>query len=417
MRICVCTTNAGMAEPRAPRHAVALAKANNEHSITFVDSLPIGRIPVSPPEFHGLNIRHMTCFYPHRGGGIPKLLISKLQTCMSRFIFQVTGRISARGVSHLAGEFESKIEKIEADVYIGHNIDTLLPLTSLAQRRKAVLIFDSMEYHADMGDGQTGTEREIVKALQAECLPQCDLVLTSSPELAAALEAAYPVRRILSLYNVPAKVPSLSNRRQPGLSLYWRNSRIGLGQRGLDTVLSALKLLPDPITLHLQGVLPPDRGAELRRRIDELGISDRVNIYAPFVPHQAVSAAMGYHIGLCLEHGGIRNHELTVSNKIFDYMMAGLAVIASDLPGLRTVLEKSGGGLLFKPGDPEDLRQKILTLYDQPELLRNKSDNAKAFALSEGHLDAEMKKFNRIFSATLETRAASVRGILQCAAS
>lgn len=417
MKICVCTTNAGTAEPRAPRHAVALAKAHKEHSIVFVDCVPNGRVPVSPPEFQGTNIRHTTCFYPHRGGGIPQLVMSKLGTRMSRFLFRMTGRISARGVSSLAAKFERTIEKIEADVYIGHNIDTLLPLTRLVQRRKSALIFDSMEYHADMGDGQTYAEREIVKALQAECLPQCDLVLTSSPELAAVLQATYPVRRTLSLYNVPARIPSLSTHPKPGLSLYWRNSTIGLGQRGLGTALAALTLLPEAVTLHLQGKLPRDRGAELRRRIDDLGISHRVNIYAPFVPHQAVSAATGYHIGLCLEHGGIRNHELTVSNKIFDYMMAGLAVIASDLPGLRTVLEKSGGGLLFKPQDPDDLRQKILTFYDHPELLREKARKAREFALLEGHLDAEMKKFDRAFLAVLEAGAVRAHSALQCAAS
>src|SRR5690242_6758657 len=366
MTICVCTTNAAMAEPRAPRHAVALARAHKEHSIVFVDCVPIGADSISPPEFRGIDIRHITCFYPHRGGGIFKLIVAKSRTRVSRSLFRVTGRILSPAVSSLATEFEKTVKKIDADVYIGHNIDTLLPLTRLAKRRKAALIFDSMEYHADMGDGQTDTEKEIVKAIQAECLPQCDLILASSPELAAELNNAYSVRRILALYNVPAKISNLSNDRRPGFALYWRNSTIGLGQRGLATVLSALKLLPESITLHLQGRLPQDRGRELRRRIDDLGISHRVNIYPPFMPNQAVSAAAGYHVGLCLEHGGIRNHELTVSNKIFDYMMAGLPVVASDLPGLRTVLEKSGAGLLFKPQDPEDLRQKILTLYEQP---------------------------------------------------
>lgn len=406
-----------MAEPRAPRHAVALAKAHKEHSIVFVDCVPIGKKSMSPPEFHGIGIRHITCFYPHRGDGIFKVMVAKSRTCVSRFLFRMTGRILSPAVSSLATEFEKTVKKIDADVYIGHNIDTLLPLTRLAQRRKSALIFDSMEYHADMGDGQTDTEKEIIKAIQAECLPQCDLILASSPELAAELNNAYTVRRILPLYNVPARISNLSNDKKPGFALYWRNSTIGLGQRGLATILSALRLLPESITLHLQGRLPRDRGRELRRRIDDLGISHRVNIYAPFMPNQAVSAAAGYHVGLCLEHGGIRNHELTVSNKIFDYMMAGLPVIASDLPGLRTVLEKSGAGLLFKPKNPEDLRQKILTLYEQPELLREKARKSREFAVSEGHLDAEMKKFDHAFLAALGSRAVRARSVSQCAAS
>ena len=112
-----------------------------------------------------------------------KLIASKLRTRKSRALFKATGHLAASAVSHLAAAFEKTVEKIEADLYIGHNIDTLLPLARLAQRRKAALIFDSMEYHADMGEGQTETEREIVKAVQAECLSKCDLVLSSSPNL------------------------------------------------------------------------------------------------------------------------------------------------------------------------------------------------------------------------------------------
>ena len=43
-------------------------------------------------------------------------------------------------------------------------------------------------------------------------------------------------------------------------------------------------------------------------------------------------------------------------------MAAGRAIIASDIPGYRTVLTHGGEGLLLKPGDPQALAESLLTL-------------------------------------------------------
>jgi hypothetical protein len=105
--------------------------------------------------------------------------------------------------------------------------------------------------------------------------------------------------------------------------------------------------LPDDVTLHLQGRLPADGGTGLRARIAGLGLGNRVVVthepYAPGGPRKGSGTPPRW---LVSERKGNRNHDLTVSNKIFDYHMAGLAVIASDLPGLSSVLALFGmGGL------------------------------------------------------------------------
>ena len=121
---------------------------------------------------------------------------------------------------------------------------------------------------------------------------------------------------------------------------------------------------------------------------------DRVTIHPPYRPEDAVIEASRFHVGLCLERAGIRNHELTVSNKIFDYHMAGLAVIASDLPALRDIVQSSGGGLLYHPGDIKSLTEQILMLYRDQSKLQQLSSNARRFALSEGNREHVMRDFS-----------------------
>jgi glycosyltransferase involved in cell wall biosynthesis len=307
---------------------------------------------------------------------------------------KVTGQLLPSALSTRAIGLTKALVAEEADVYIAHNIDTLLPAGRAASRRGALLMFDSMEFHSDMGDGQSQWERQLVRELERKYLPKCCLIFSSSDQIADALVEEYGVARPLPLYNVPPKEEVLLEKPRSGLALYWRNAVIGLGQRGLDDALVALTKLPSDVSLHLQGRLPSDGGSGLRLRIAELEIQSRVVCHQPYSPENAVKEASRYHIGLCLERAGIRNHELTVSNKMFDYHMARLAVISSDLPPLRSILEQSKAGLLFVPGSPDDLAAKIALLYNDREALRSYAVNARHFAMNQANREIEMKKFS-----------------------
>jgi glycosyltransferase involved in cell wall biosynthesis len=79
-------------------------------------------------------------------------------------------------------------------------------------------------------------------------------------------------------------------------------------------------------------------------------------------------------------------------------------VIASDLPGLRGVIERSGGGILFTPGSAEDLAAKILLLYNDRALLNKFATIAREFALREANRETEMKKFVAVFAKVCQER-------------
>ena len=245
------------------------------------------------------------------------------------------------------------LKDIRADVYIAHNIETLLPAMTAARMHGAAVVFDCMEFYSDMGDSQHPVEAVAAHKLEAESLPHCALVIASSDTMADALAAEYGIARPLAAYNVSPTAHKLPARRGGGLKLYWRNSVIGFGQRGLQDVLDALALVPDDVHLHLQGRLPDGNAAELKKRVAALKLEGRVHVQAPYKPHEAVQQAALYDVGLCLERRGPRNHDLTVSNKMFDYHMAGLAVIATDLPALADVIQRSGGGLVCQREIPD----------------------------------------------------------------
>jgi glycosyltransferase involved in cell wall biosynthesis len=377
---------------------LAIAALDPKIEVTFVECVPEGGPLDSYDPFTGsANVRRETYRFAHRGAGRMQLVGEKLLRLGYRILFRLSGYLHPGALSTRFLRFGRFLNRIEADVYVAHNVETLLPVFEAAQKRGGLAMFDSMEFHSDMGDSQNELDREIITKIERRCLPQCALVLASSDEMADALSATYGIRPPLALYNVPPIDPHHHRCDHQGLSLYWRNAVLGFGQRGLQDVLAALTNLPDDIVLHLQGRLPLDGGVELRNKIDALGLAQRVFVHTPYLPPDAVRVAAEYCVGLCLEHGGIRNHELTVSNKMFDYLMGGLVVIASDLPGLRGVIERSDGGMCFEPGNAVDLAEKILELKNDLPLRLRLASNARAFALQTANREKEMARFQDAF--------------------
>ncbi|MEN3368665.1 MAG: hypothetical protein V7609_808 [Verrucomicrobiota bacterium] len=398
LRVCVCTSYSVGAEPRAPRHALAIAALEPGIEVTFVECVPEGaRVEKYDPFAGCANIRRETYRFAHRGVGKMRLAGGKLLRLAYRLLFRFFGYLHPGALNTRFLGFGRFLGRIEADVYLAHNVETLLPALQAAQKYGSLAMFDSMEFHSDMGESQNPMDREIVARIERRCLPQCALVLASSDEMADALSAAYGIRRPLALYNVPPIDSHQHHCDHEGVSLYWRNAVLGFGQRGLQDAMAALTKLPEDVVLHLQGRLPLDGGVELREKIHALGITQRVFLHAPYSPPDAVRIAAHYCMGLCLEHGGIRNHELTVSNKMFDYLMGGLVVIASDLPGLRGVIERSGGGLCFEPGNAVDLAEKILELKNNLPLRLQLASNARVFALQTANREMEMARFRHAF--------------------
>lgn len=74
-------------------------------------------------------------------------------------------------------------------------------------------------------------------------------------------------------------------------------------------------------------------------------------------------------------------------------MMAGMAIISSDLPGIAGVLKTAGGGITFRSGDPNDLRCKILDLHRDLAQLQRFAKSSRDFALRQGNLEKQIETF------------------------
>ena len=371
-----------------------LSRRFPEAEITFVDASP-DRGPPGPVCLSGKSgmVTRTPVTYPTKRNGALRRIAAEAHQEYFRMMFRLLGIADVRAISVVAPALRDAMGRAGCDLVIGHNIDTLPLVCEIGRSRGAVVVFDCMEIYSDMGEGQSDLDRRLVETLERTYLPRCDLVTASSREVAAELERRYRLRAVLPVYNAAPSTPAPPPAPDDGrFHLYWRNATIGLGQRGLADAIDALALLPDDVVLNVQG-RPGSRIAAIRDRAAAAGVGDRLVVHPPFALGRAVAAASRFSVGLCPERDTCLNQRLTVSNKVFDYLMAGLAVIASDLPGLAGVVTESGAGLTHPPGDPAALAACVRRLYDDRDLLARLRTRALEHAGTRANEEMELARF------------------------
>ena len=93
-----------------------------------------------------------------------------------------------------------------------------------------------------------------------------------------------------------------------------------------------------------------------------------------------------------------RNAELSSPNKLFEYLMAGLAVVAPDLPGLRW-LERDELGVLFEAASPASFAGALEALAADRARLARLRANARRAAVDRLNAEAQHAALARAWGA------------------
>lgn len=201
-------------------------------------------------------------------------------------------------------------------------------------------------------------------------------VTAASHSMADALANAYGGRRPAVIYNTFAPGPRRTMKAADApIRLHWFSQTLGPG-RGLEFLLEALSGVTGDWHLTLRGDDPTRFGESLIARLPER-LRSRVEL-APTVPSPLLPAKIAEHdVGLALETVAIPNKDVTVSNKLFQYLSAGLAIIATGTAGHREVLSQAPlSASIVNPDDPDQLRAALQVLVNDRSRVRAMQDAA-----------------------------------------
>jgi glycosyltransferase involved in cell wall biosynthesis len=87
--------------------------------------------------------------------------------------------------------------------------------------------------------------------------------------------------------------------------------------------------------------------------------------------------------------------------KLYEYMMFGLAIIASDFPGLRKVISGIGSGICVDPTDILKITESIEYLYQNPDLRKQMGEKGRRAVIDQYNWDTESRKLKEIYKMVL----------------
>jgi glycosyltransferase involved in cell wall biosynthesis len=247
-----------------------------------------------------------------------------------------------------------------ADLVVAHDLPVLATALTAADLMGARLHFDAHEIFAEQYR-LPGWRRVIYRAVERRLAPLADIVTTVNQSIADEMTRRDRIAPPNIILNVPDVVAGGIERR--GWDL---RQKLGIreqcqlilfhgaffGNRNLETLIEAMSYVSDPTcTLVLMGP-----NGEAKQALEGLAesrnlIGGRVRFLPPVPQNELIATVASADFGVIPYPGVDMNTIYCSPNKLFDFIVAGVPILANDLPELRRFVVESGVGLVHAMTD------------------------------------------------------------------
>lgn len=163
--------------------------------------------------------------------------------------------------------------------------------------------------------------------------------------------------------------------------------------RGINEVIESLKYFND-ILLYIAG---PIEDNELQKMI-----SNETKIkYLGFLNRDELKTVFKKSIGGFVTFLPFENHIKAQPNKLFEYMSAGIPVIASNFPLWKEIIEGSNCGICVNPLNPSEIASAIDYIINHPKEAEIMGENGRKAILEKYNWEMESKKLLNIYKSII----------------
>jgi glycosyltransferase involved in cell wall biosynthesis len=174
--------------------------------------------------------------------------------------------------------------------------------------------------------------------------------------------------------------------------------------KGVDLLVRALAQVPEVDATIVGGHEREDDLERLRSLAGTLGLGARVRFTGQVSPPEVPARLAAADILVLPNPASAISTHATSPLKLFEYMAAGRAIVASDLPSIREVLADDRTALLVEPGHPEAIAAAIRRLAADPALRARLGAAARA-AVGEYGWNRRAERLEALFTSVLAARA------------
>jgi glycosyltransferase involved in cell wall biosynthesis len=288
----------------------------------------------------------------------------------------------------------------KTSLLVSNDLDTLLPNYLVSFLRRIPLVYDTHEFFTGVPEltSRPGVRR-VWERIEKWIFPKLKYVITVNNSISGLYKDLYG-KELIVIRNVPPKRDIADQRSRKELGLpedkpiillqgAWINA-----DRGGEEAVDAMAFL-DHVLLLIIGA--GDVIDVLKEKAKHPSLSCKV-MFIPRLPfEQLFNYTVHADIGLTLDKDTNINYRFSLPNKLFDYIQAGVPVLASSLKEICAIIEKYSVGECIATHAPEHIALRIQHMLADKNKLQQYRENCLK-AREELCWEVEKEKLAEVYS-------------------
>lgn len=267
-----------------------------------------------------------------------------------------------------------ELDRFAPDVVHAHDSSALYAGWRHARRRRVPLVYDAHELERSTRRTASRYNRLVTTIVEWLGFRAASGAITVSPLIAAELARTYRRPAPVIVMNSPRRAareasPPFSLREACGVDGGARlvvYTGLVIPGRGLEAAVEAFALLPPDYHLAVVGPREPEPERRLRERIDTLGLAGRIHLVDPVPGSLVVPLISAGDAAIIPTETASRSADLTLPNKLFEAVMAGLPIATSGIRGVSEFVRAHELGQVFEIGDPASVAAAVRSVVESP---------------------------------------------------
>lgn len=258
----------------------------------------------------------------------------------------------------------------KCDAIHSNDLDTLLACRMVAKIKRKPLIYDSHEYFLGVPEIQERPKvKKVWTKIERSIFPKLKHVFTVNDSIAELYEKDYGIRPEV-IRNIPNKnsLPPVKTRQKLNLPedkkiVILQGAGINI-DRGAEELLEAITIMENTLLLI---VGTGDVIDKLKARALKADLKDKVIFTGRLPYNEMMQYTQVADVGVTLDKDTNINYKFSLPNKIFDYLNAGIPVLATNLPEIKKIITGYTVGLLIDNLQPDTIKKGLETIWKENE--------------------------------------------------